>query len=54
MNIWRQAVRPKKFKGRLTVQTGGERPEVAEELRWSPVTHLFVHQDLADTLLFGE
>jgi hypothetical protein len=27
---------------------------VAEKLRRSPVTHLFVYQELADALLFGE
>jgi hypothetical protein len=31
-----------------------ESPEVAEELSWPPVTHLLVHQQLADALLFEE
>jgi hypothetical protein len=28
--------------------------EVAEELSWSPVTNLLMHQKLADVLLLGE
>jgi hypothetical protein len=31
-----------------------ECPEVAEELRPSPVTHLLVHQELVDKLLIGK